>query len=363
MHPVSCQDNPGYYRADGGYADVREVDRIGITQDGYFAVGHGVLENPNWLSNFNYKHPFISKLSLDGDLLYTKRYDLPDDTLSGFFSPIVSTNYLRGNDGTFPLIKISYNYSNTNFLSKMELVVFDYLGDTVESHFIQQEHIMTNIYQLIEDLSDSTYVWCGYYNDSTVNYTVGATGMLMKIGRDGQKIWEKKMPQFFNINNIEKIDHHRFFISGSNYPNQGLMCSDNWTMNLDYVYGIYDESTEQFTYFTSGGACGFDIAYPIVHDSTSVTLFGFNTSIDEVEGCSMSNGAFYTQNLTMNEGVLLPQQIVNFSHQCWRHSIYDAEKTTDDGFLVAGDCFLPQPAFSRGFLFKLNQNFFASHLM
>lgn len=326
MHPVSCQDDPGYYRADGGYAEPHAIDRIGITQDGYFLIGHGILKNPYALSNFNYQHPFISKLSLDGDLLYTKRYDLPEDTLSGFFSPVASTNYLRGNDGTFPLIKLSYNYSFTSFFSKMELLVFNYLGDTIESHFVQEDRNSIFIQQMIEDLSDSTYVWCGYYNDSTVNYTVGATGMLMKIGRDGHKIWEKKMPQFFTVSNIEKIDDHRFFISGSSYPSEGLLCSNNWTVDLDYVYGIYNESTEEFNFHTSGGACALDMAYPMVVDSNHITLFGFNTAMDEAEGCSMSNGNFYTQKLERTGDVLIPEEINNFGFMCRTHTIYKGKK-------------------------------------
>ncbi|MFM2194937.1 MAG: hypothetical protein RL092_537, partial [Bacteroidota bacterium] len=355
MHPVSCQDDPGYYRADGGYSEARLVDRIGITQDGYFAVGYGVLENPNTLSNFNYKHPFISKLSLDGDLLYTKRYDLPEDTLSGYFSPIVSTNNLRGNDGTFPIIKSTYNYSYTDFYCRLDLLVFNYLGDTIESHFIQEGQNSIFCYKVIEDLSDSTYVVCGYYGDSILAAGVVANGLLMKIGQDGHAYWTKVFPEFSIIYSVEKIDSSHYFISGSTTPSPSDLCADNWTLNQDYVYGIYNSETDVLTREVTGGPCSLDIAYPLVNDSTTIALFGFESE-EYVQGCSDSNGHFYAQKLLRNGNELTVLETRNYSYQCNRNTIRTGKKTASNKFVLAGESRKSEPAYSRGFIYKFNGN-------
>jgi hypothetical protein len=356
MHPVSCQDDPGYYRADGWYGEVALMDPIGIYQDGYLAIGAGILEDPNNISNHNYNHAFVSKLSLEGDHLWTKRFDNEQDTLSNFFSRAATSNLLRNNDGTITLIGEEYNNSSSNLFSRLHLLVFNFLGDTIERHFIQESRSTISVFQIIEDLEDSTYVWAGISNDSTVATGVGGMGILMKVGLDGHKFWERKFPEIYSVHNISKLASNRYFVSGTTFPGSNSLCSDNWTWNQDYIYGIYNSDTDEFNYNINGGACGLDIAYPLVQDSLNVILFGFNSATIEGDGCSMSNGNFYTQKLERNEDVLIPEEMANFGFMCRRHTIKIGKKTHTNSFVLAGDCYQFTPTNSRGFLYKINSD-------
>ena len=335
-HPVSCQEPPFNYLAQGYLANIFIVDTTPNFYDGYIVFGEGILCNPD--SSSNYRRGFSYKTNNSGEVMFWNRYD--NDTIDlnenwfYYYSPSHGGMCLNHLNEIVSIHTTSVGWGEIaeeiNYL-----VGINKFGYLLWKFVINEGPDRFGFCQVIENLEDSTYMSAGWYQDSSsVQTNQQASGSLMKIGPLGNIIWHKEYNQVANIRNVTKSSDNGYWLTGYT-PNIGECC-DGWYLNSDVVVLKVDSDGNEEGRLVFGGQCSGEAAQVFEKSNGEILLLGRLTNEEYVNPPFM--GYMFSAIIQQAEsGSLIEVGPQKNYLQTQQGDFTLALNTSDDGYLMVSD--------------------------
>jgi hypothetical protein len=356
MHPVNCQDQPATYRADGRFQAVFEIDKPGLSQDGYLTLGSGILKSPSQ-TDFPWK-AFVSKMNLEGDLMWSSRFESDQDTIYQSFGTFsTGLDYIRNESGNISLVLADATFDEDHNFTKLRLLELNDYGVIIDTSDALTFESLILVKGMIQDMADSSFILYGLYQDSTITKPMGADGLLIKLSRSGDLVWVKRIPEVLQVTQIAKqLDSDVYILTTQPNTEGSLYCSGDITSyNLDVEFTLYDLNSGVLDRVRLGGSCYNSIGTVILSDSTAA-IIGFLSSEVYDENCSVNAGRFFTQRVGWTGSEIEQENVDYFSYNCLKNTVTQVKLNRSNEPIIVGDCRTYNSPYSYGYVYKLTND-------
>jgi len=368
FYPISWQDEPYNYYPNGQFAKVFVIDNQLPWMNGYLVFGRGVLCSP--AETNAYSKNFAARINNEGALMWTNRYSACEDSINEAYSlysiPYALTKNHRGT--------ISGGYSTwrsgvPDHASRLEyLAEYDIDGSMIERHLIDSSANAYFFRNVVEDLNDSTLVFCGVFADSTLIAEAispgGGDAMLLKLDTLGNIIWQRSFPGTFEAYHLIKSEYAGFWLACVEWISDA--CDNTSYANVDVVIIKTDNEGNEIARSESfGGYCG-DWGFAVEYALNEI-IFGGVYSYDELpDECDINNpgGPFIIRKFIIDENEIVEQTELSRSYelvQCYRSDCSNFLQTPEGNYVMAGwqrfDDSVEEQFQTKGILWKIDENF------
>ncbi|MFM2196405.1 MAG: hypothetical protein RL092_2005, partial [Bacteroidota bacterium] len=351
--PISIQDLPADYDANGYLHQVFQVDAAGQFSDGFMALGNGVLKSPQ--ANQFVRRPFITKYNVQGDLMWSLRYDQIIDSLDLFFGSFGPTYFIDNFDEKLAILLSKSNFNLNNSYTQLQLLQLNGFGQSVHTSqpIVLDAIVITD--GLIQDNIDSNYIAYGNYSDSTITKLIPTDGFLLKFTEDGEILWQQRIPDVLKITGVKQLSATRYLLDAVPNPmGSSENCSDLVTPNTDFQLILMDIVEGILDSYHIGGNCEDKIASLKTSDSTGV-LVGFLTNSSSGAQCHINSGNFFTQKVSWTEDSISFEPANLLAFNCLENSVCTVWKSRNNEPLLVGDTYKSSEPYSFGFIYKFTQ--------
>jgi hypothetical protein len=276
-HPVSWQTPEFNYLPHGVLENVFYVDTVPDYNDGYVAFGRGVICHPD--SVVNHSRNFMIKTNVNGDLVWSKRYDDNEEDLHQL--------WFAGNNGNYGGMILNHNREIATSFDKYSgfggsidvhhyLMILDLEGNVLDSNEVESAPDQHQFFGLLEDPLDSTYVFYGSYRDSAEAVAFQPfEATLLKVDSLGEHIWQESYSTPFKesfVTSVVKAKDGGFWINIK--KDTELDCIQNVGPNYDLIIVKADEQGEEEARFEFGGYCGPEVVMIDEYELDKIYVFG-----------------------------------------------------------------------------------------
>jgi hypothetical protein len=353
MHPISFQDAPFNYRADGRYSQVFETGQNTSAQNGYLVLGNGILSHPS--SNSPGNRPFLGKLDSQGNFMWSNRYDSSADSLYQGFGGLYFTSYSRNNSNNLALVRSASNISSVNSITTLQYLEVNDFGQILDSSSVLSFDKYVSIQGMVQDIYDSCYIAFGSYYDTLINKPWPFDGFLLKFRRSGEIVWQNRIPSLLFVSSVKQIGQEKFILSATPNMTTNLYCSDSWNYNSDYEILMYDANLGVQDYYRFGGYCTDSATLLHDSDSTGIVL-GLITIPSTSDSCAIGAGNFFTQRVSWSGNSIIDEDRHMLSFQCLNTYVNTGVVGFNNETAMAGNTRTYNEPYSFGFIYKFNQS-------
>lgn len=301
-HPISWQLPEFNYLPHGVLENVFYVDTVPDYNDGYVAFGRGVICHPD--SVVNHTRNFMIKTNVNGDLVWSKRYDETQEDLHQL--------WFAGNNGNFGGMMLNHNGDIATSFDKYSgfgagieiqhfLVTLDLAGNVLDSSEVQSTPNQHQFFGLLEDPLDSTYVFYGSYRDSAEAAAFQPfEAILLKVDSLGEEVWQESYLTPFKtsyVYNAIKAMDGGFWVSIQ--KDTELDCAFNVGPNYDMIIVKTDEFGVEEARYELGGFCGPEMVFFHEYDLDKIIVAGKLSPESQME--FFFEGLFFTALVEQNE--------------------------------------------------------------
>ncbi len=355
VQPVSWQDPPFNYAPNGYLTNVFEIDRTNNFYDGYLCFGLGVLCRPGVCDN--YTRSFSIKTNLQGELMWWNRYDNDSIDMNDRIFSYQYQGMCINHRGNFLGMLTQYSVSDPLGLSNIDyLSEFKWDGTELLRTLVDTSFVKYNPYAIVEDFMDSTYIVCGWIQDSlaAVNNTE-PDGYIMKLDTLGNVIWESSFTNTFAIISVYP-DSGGYWLVGQQRLGSCLSSSTDLNENciIIYVDSVGIEQDRKVLH----GSCGWEHA-KIIRSDEGLILGGMLTNPIYDPNCAANAGYLYSRGIVFNhltghiEYVGMNKQ---YNHICPEQYFADFKSTLDSGYVFGGWMRSAPLPYQKASLMKLDAN-------
>jgi TolB-like protein len=276
-HPISWQLPEFNYLPHGKLENVFYIDTIPDYNDGYLAFGRGVICHPDSVDN--HTRNFAIKTNVNGDLVWSKRFDEDGED--------VNQQWFTGNSGNFGGMVLNHNKEITTCFTEFSgfgagiqihhyLTTLDLAGNVLDSNEVQSTPNQHQFFGLLEDPLDSTYVFYGSYRDSAEAVAFQPfEATLLKVDSLGEHIWQESystpFKESFVTSAIKALDGG-FWVSIQ--KDTELDCALNFGPNYDIIIVKTDQFGVEEARFEFGGYCGPEVVMFHEYEIDKIIVFG-----------------------------------------------------------------------------------------
>jgi hypothetical protein len=354
VHPVSWQEPPYNYIADGFLTSVFEIDRNNDYYDGYLVFGYGLLCNPGLCNN--YSRSFSFRTNVEGELMWQTSFENDsldiNNAICGDRSNGMSTNY-KGNT-----IGVLMEYSNTDFLTEDDrdyIVEYNWIGEELNKLLLDSMFHRHFSYGLIEDLRDTSYIIFGGYMDSiSVVQNIQPDGYLMKTDTLGNILWQQNYDETFSIYEVLP-DTNGYWLIGEEWLDN---CYNSSEINFNCIVIHTDLNGIEQDRIEIDGNCAWETARILPFEDRFV-LAGMMTYTGDIPDCNVSGGNLYSTQLefnTDNNQIQLIGEWKEYSDWCGGQHFTDMISCKEGGYAILGDIpKFPYPTL-KGRILRLDEN-------
>ena len=355
VHPISWQDPPFNYTPNGYLTNVFEIDRTNNFYDGYLCFGLGVLCRPGVCDN--YTRSFSIKTNLQGELMWWNRYDNDSIDINDRIFSYQYQGMCINHRGNFIGMLTQYSISDPLGLSNIDyLSEFKWDGTELLRTLVDTSFVKYNPYAIVEDFMDSTYIVCGWIQDSlaVVNNTE-PDGYIMKLDTLGNVIWESSFTNTFAIISVTP-DAGGYWLVGSEHVGSCGTTGAYWDESCIVIH--VDSSGQEQDRLIFDGSCYNDLAQ-IIATTNGFVIGGMKTYDEYNPACDINGGYFYSSGIAFNPStsqIELTGQLKTYLDWCNGQRFMQFLKDSTEGYALVGrQPSVPYP-FKKAFILKLDVN-------
>jgi len=359
------QSPPFDYNAQGGYQNVFQIDRPGTSVDGYLLFGQGVMRSPSETSQ--YSQAFAAKVNLDGDLNWSFPFiSVNIDSSSQWINFRRGQGMIINHSGSIASILTVYHTAAQEPWNRSNsyLVELNHNAEALMQVKIQSDTTYTYGYSgLIEDITDSTYILYGSWQDSTMYFNnERPDAFLSKVDTLGNVIWERTYPNTWGVWHLKRALDGGYWIMAMEVIEGGCAFTTFGEVNENLVVIKTDALGNEESRLALGGPCGSEAA-TIIELSEDVVFMAGRFTFEEQNQNWDYHGYLYTTLVEQldGNGALVEQPDQRKTYMPCEAIGYVADfHSFGDGYLIAGfnssqEIFL-NGGQQVGFLLHLDEN-------
>ena len=301
-HPISWQLPEFNYLPHGKLENVFYIDTIPDYNDGYLAFGRGVICHPDSVDN--HTRNFTIKTNINGDLVWSKRFDEDGED--------VNQQWFTGNSGNFGGMVLNHNEEITTCFTEFSgfgagiqihhyLTTLDLAGNVLDSSEVHSTPNQHQFFGLLEDPLDSAYVFYGCYRDSAEAAAFQPfEAVLLKVDSLGQQVWQESYSTPFKtsyVHNAIKALDGGFWVSIQ--KDTELDCAQNVGPNYDLIIVKTDELGAEEARYEFGGFCGPEMVFFHEYELDKIVVAGKLSPENQME--FFFEGLFFSALVEQNE--------------------------------------------------------------
>ena len=351
IHPINFQSPPYDYLASGTFHDVFEINEIGVNQDGYLLFGRGNLLNP--LQTSLYARVYSVKINIDGDMMWSNRFDQPLDSVSSYFSAANDLTFFINHNNIITGPMVEKRMIGNNFSTYRNLAQFDNQGQLIQRVLIDSTLNDIRYYRSIEDFRDSTYVIVGgYIASSDVENNVQPDAYITKVDTTGNTIWSNTFANTYCAYQVIAASSFGYWV----FLNE-ILGSCNGGFDTDVKIIRLGSDGAELARWEENFYCGGE-GLTLVEQTNGDLLIVGKANLDEQSDLSPGAGYFYSTILQyQNTEIVEIADREVYHYDSVDSHLNDLNKLSDNsGYISAGWIWDVEWAQYLGYLMKIDND-------
>jgi hypothetical protein len=262
VHPVSWQEPPYNYNADGYLTSVFEIDRSNDSYDGYLCFGYGILCNPGLCAG--YTKIFSGKTNIEGELIWSNSFEIDSTETNSTIGVNQPNNMTINHNNQYTGVITNFLSNDPTFASNKDYIInFNWTGIESTRILIDSTFDRHIPYGIAEDFADSTYLIFGGYMDSiSVVQNIQPDGYLMKTDTLGNILWQQNYDETFSIYEVLP-DTNGYWLIGEEWLGD---CGGPAEINFNCIVIHTDLNGIEQDRIEIDGNCGWETARILPYD-------------------------------------------------------------------------------------------------